>query len=62
MCLSDIDECSYAASSPCPAYSQCLNAMGSYSCECEFGYEAVGSVCEGNIIIIIIIILIAKTY
>ena len=48
MYISDIDECSYKASNPCPTHSQCINYMGSYSCHCDFGYEAVGSVCEGN--------------
>lgn len=38
MC-SDIDEC--AISDPCPANSNCMNTIGSYSCTCKPGYRKV---------------------
>ena len=47
--FSDLDECMLGA--VCPSHSQCFNYNGGYRCTCDFGYEPVGALCEGIIII-----------
>ncbi|KAK3705936.1 hypothetical protein RRG08_065079, partial [Elysia crispata] len=37
-CYQDIDECSYETS-PCPAFSTCINNPGSYRCSCNTGFQ-----------------------
>ncbi|XP_067825529.1 hemicentin-1-like [Heptranchias perlo] len=39
----DIDECEQSASSPC--HQRCLNAIGTYRCACEPGYQLQGQHC-----------------
>ena len=41
---SDIDEC---ASSPCQNGGTCIDAVNSYTCNCDLGYS--GDYCETNI-------------
>lgn len=38
----DVDECS---SNVCPDNSNCANSVGSYTCECVYGYEEDGDDC-----------------
>ena len=42
----DIDECAGAAN--CMEHSHCVNAPGSYQCECNEGYMANGTACIGT--------------
>ena len=44
---SDDDECWHVT---CPDFSMCVNTDGSYVCQCHYGYQAVGSICEGLLI------------
>lgn len=48
--FTDIDECADEFSNPCShTTTHCLNVHGSYTCECNKGYEKKGNKCEGNI-------------
>ena len=42
----DIDECGTGASM-CTENSHCVNTPGSFNCECNVGFQANGSLCEG---------------
>ena len=48
--FSDIDECS---TNPCPANSICRNSIGSYTCDCNYGYVWDVNTCIGKEIILI---------
>lgn len=44
----DVDECQNMV---CPDNSECINGIGSYTCQCENGYEDDGTgKCKGNCI------------
>lgn len=48
MCLPDVDECVEEAR-PCEAEGQCVNNMGSYTCNCPQGYKQInGTSCVGK--------------
>lgn len=63
----DIDECAILASLPnpqndtklrsCHEKATCMNAVGSYRCECIRGYAGDGFTCIGSIYLIAIMIL-----
>ncbi|XP_008590612.1 PREDICTED: EGF-like module-containing mucin-like hormone receptor-like 1, partial [Galeopterus variegatus] len=40
----DINECN--TSGTCPEHSNCVNSVGSYSCECQDGFTSVNSTCQ----------------
>ena len=48
--FSDIDECS---TNPCPANSICRNSIGSYTCDCNYGYVCDVNTCVGKEIIFV---------
>ena len=35
-------------SRPCHPNATCTNTLGTYTCECEAGYEGDGLVCQGS--------------
>ena len=43
----DIDECA-TASHDCHEYATCTNTVGSYTCECNTGFNGDGNTCAGN--------------
>ena len=40
----DIDEC---VSNPCHPNATCTNENGTFTCECDAGYEGNGFTCQG---------------
>ena len=48
-CENDIDECS-ADNPPCSATEDCANAMGTFSCRCAAGFEAVEALRDGQLV------------
>ena len=40
----DIDEC---VSNPCDSKATCTNEIGTFTCECDAGYEGNGITCQG---------------
>ena len=48
---SDIDECSNSTDS-CDSNANCTNTEGSFTCQCNDGYEGDGTVCAGNFFIL----------
>ena len=43
ICVSDENECVDGA--PCGENATCVNTVGSYACECEYGYTGDGHNC-----------------
>lgn len=43
--LTDVDEC---VDDPCPPMSHCVNAFGTYVCQCKPGYRKSNGLCEGK--------------
>ena len=43
ICVSDKNECVDGA--PCGDNAKCVNTVGSYMCECEYGYNGDGHNC-----------------
>ena len=54
-CMADLDECEFGLDS-CDINADCKNTIGSYKCECRSGYRGNGIICNGIIVLIIIII------
>ena len=48
----DIDECAINADN-CDAHAACSNNVGSFSCQCRFGYSGNGTTCQGMWLILI---------
>lgn len=48
--LTDINEC-LNATHDCSPYANCTNTIGSFSCECQNGFDGNGTVCEGIVIL-----------
>ena len=46
--FSDIDECSLGSDN-CDVNAQCINEMGTFSCECNAGFTGDGVTCIGKI-------------
>ena len=44
----DIDECSTGVHN-CTQNQQCVNSLGTFSCECNSGYELLNGTCEGTL-------------
>ena len=43
--MSDINEC---LKDPCGINGQCWNVPGSFTCDCDFGFEWDGKTCAGK--------------
>ena len=41
----EVDEC---LTDPCDAYAMCTNTIGSFTCECNPGFEGNGFTCTGK--------------
>ena len=44
----DINEC---AVEPCDVNANCTNTIGSFTCECNYGYTGDGMLCTGMVIL-----------
>lgn len=44
----DVDEC---LDHPCHQNGTCINTIGSFDCECKEGFMGSGFICEGNLLI-----------
>ena len=44
--FSDIDECA-TSEHKCPSEARCMNDIGSYSCQCGYGYYGEERECKG---------------
>ena len=46
--LVDVDEC-VGGVADCPLYSQCINTVPGYHCDCLSGFEVADSECDGKL-------------
>ena len=47
--LPDVDDCSDSTHN-CDTHATCSNTIGSFTCQCNTGYEGDGAVCSGNLL------------
>lgn len=45
----DLDECSIDFVNTCDVNAQCYNVIGSFQCQCNFGYRGDGRQCTSKI-------------
>ncbi|KAI0239409.1 hypothetical protein LSAT2_009863 [Lamellibrachia satsuma] len=44
--VSDKDECAPGYTNNCDTNANCVNSVGSYKCECQYGYTGDGVTCD----------------
>jgi hypothetical protein len=60
--LSDVDECASPDANDCHPDASCNNTVGSFDCTCLSGFEGNGTLCNGNLTMLGVFLMISVTH